>query len=679
MDGLTAKPISEWPKLSAAQEAQAPIDRIGADINLHNSIRDHLLERIAMSERRMKQFYARWTLSERRVQAYVQLNDYEQALKEQNEASESPKAIPLIVPYCYASQATVSTYLLHTFAGRKPIFQIGSNNAEGTEPAQKMEIMIQWNADSVRLVKHLWQFINDGQCYGLSILNTGWKEDKKLRTVWYDQPAGLIGQAASLIGMGSGSTKQKKREERLVFQGTGVRSIDPFLFFPDPRVPMVEVARRGEFVNWREYVGRHYLKGEEEQGRVKFVDRIPDAAASTRTSEGADANMSARSVLSGGQSQPGMDSDAMTKSGKTYVQTDQGTYMIIPKELGLSNSTKVERWIFCLGNRQQIIQAQKFEADHDMHPVAVSEPFSLGYGFGQPGLHDYIGPLQDAMSWFMTSHMFNVRSALNNMFVVDPNMIEMQDLKSPKPGKIIRLKRAAYGQDVRSALTQLAVSDVTSRHIENLQVVMKMGDALVGTNDNLRGQQDFSGRKTATEVRTSGEAAASRLAALSRVISAQALVDLAEQMSLNFQQGLTETFYLGVVGQEGKITPVTISPEMVVGDFHYPIHDGTLPLDRIAMLDIWKDIWLQMEQNPELKQRYDTVKVFNWIAELGGARNIKSFERPGMSAVPNAVVGNEEQIQQQAQAGNIVPAGAPGLPGTAPGLRLIDGGGGLQP
>lgn len=671
--------ITEYPKLSEAQLAMTPIDRLGKDLELHNAVRDKLLERLAMSERRMKQFYARWTIAERKLQAYVQLNDYEQALKEQNDASKEPKAIPLIVPYCYASQATVATYLLHTFAGRKPIFQIGSNNAEGVEPAQKMEIMIQWNADSVRLVKQLWQFINDGQCYGLSAMRTGWKEDKKLRTVWRTPQAnGLLQQAQQFLGMNQ--ERQKSREERLVFQGTGVGSIDPFLFFPDPRVPMVEVSRKGEFVFWREFVGRHYLLQEQEAGRLKWVERIQDAAAGIRTSEGADANMSARSVLSGGQSQPGMDSDAMTKSGKMFIQADQGTIMINPREWGLGNGSAIERWIFTLGNRQQIVQAQKFEADHDMHPVVVSEPFSMGYGFGQPGLHDYIGPLQDAMSWFMTSHMFNVRAALNNMFVVDPNMVEMQDLKNPKPGKIIRLKRAAYGQDVRTALTQLAVSDVTAQHVENLQIVMKMGDALVGTNDNLRGQQDFSGRKTATEVRTSGEAAASRLAAMSRVVSAQALVDLAEQMSMNFQQGLTETFYLGVVGQEGKTTPVTISPEMVVGDFHFPVHDGTLPLDRVAMLDIWKEIWMQMESSPELKMKYDTSKVFNWIAELSGARNIKNFERPGMAnAMPQAMVGSDEAVAQGAQAGNLVPAQAPGLPGTAPGLRMIQGGGGMQP
>ena len=32
----------------------------------------------------------------------------------------------------------------------------------------------------------------------------------------------------------------------------------------------------------------------------------------------------------------------------------------------------------------------------------------MGYGFGQPGIIDYMAPLQDLMSWLVNSHMDNV-------------------------------------------------------------------------------------------------------------------------------------------------------------------------------------------------------------------------------------------------------------------------------
>ena len=36
---------------------------------------------------------------------------------------------------------------------------------------------------------------------------------------------------------------------------------------------------------------------------------------------------------------------------------------------------------------------------------------------------------------------------------------------------------------------------------------------------------------------------------------------------------------------------ITLQPDQIVGDFYYPINDGTLPLDRVALLDIWQQIF----------------------------------------------------------------------------------------
>ena len=326
------------------------------------------------------------------------------------------------------------------------------------------------------------------------------------------------------------------------------------------------------------------------------------------------------------------------------------------------------------------MQARPFEADHDMHPVVVIEPYSMGYGFGNLGAVDYLSPIQDSLSWLINSHMDNVRTVLNDMIVVDPSMIEMQDLKNPEPGKLIRLKKFAQGRDIRSVIQQLQVTDVTRGHIKDFQLLMGVGDGLAAVNDNLRGQFDSGGRKTATEVRTSGEAGASRLAAQARLISSQGMVDLAEQMSLNIQQYLDEEFYYQITGMEGleksivaqaKDGGLVITPDMLVGDFNYPIHDGTLPLDRIALLDVWKEIFIAVSSDQELRGAFSISKIFEYIAELGGAKNIESM-RLDINSAP------EGQLNAAAAAGNAVPVGGGGggnPTGTPPnpGQRLAGG------
>jgi hypothetical protein len=58
-----------------------------------------------------------------------------------------------------------------------------------------------------------------------------------------------------------------------------------------------------------------------------------------------------------------------------------------------------------------------------------------------------LGPMQEMMSWMLNSHLFNVRAVLNNTLVVNPQMVDMEDLKKKGPGRVIKLKPAAFGQD----------------------------------------------------------------------------------------------------------------------------------------------------------------------------------------------------------------------------------------
>jgi hypothetical protein len=174
---------------------------------------------------------------------------------------------------------------------------------------------------------------------------------------------------------------------------------------------------------------------------------------------------------------------------------------------------------------------------------------------------------------------------------------------------------------------------------------MRLGQQLSAVTENVLGMQAEGGRKTATEVRTSTEAAASRLAAQARIISAQALVDLTEQMAVNTQQYMTQDFFLQVVGQEGRENPIHVTPDQVSGDFYYPVHDGTLPLDKTALFDIWSNLFTTALQDQELRGQFSITKMFEHVAELGGARNIESMKISPMSS---------EEIEKQRQQGNVI-------------------------
>jgi len=512
----------------------------------------------------------------------------------------------------------------------------------------------------MRFIRHLYNFMWDSQLYGVGIFRTNWQVKLRNRTVWKS------------AGLGE-STRTK--ELRTVYEGNEVISVDPFNFFPDPNVPMAEVNRRGEYVFWRTYEGKHTIKRAEADGLLSWVDYAGPRPTRNETRNGD----SVRNARAYGDN---LSADKDTETGGVdYYQVDQGTIEIIPAELGLSNRTWPEKWIFTILNGSQIVQAEPFDADHEMHPVAVTEPYTSGYGFGHLAIADYLAPMQDTMSWLINSHAANVRDVLNNSFVVDPGRIEMQDFANKVPGgaRLLRLKSSARGTDVRQAIMQLQVQDVTSNHLTELQVFQRLGDVMSGVNDNLRGIESAGSRKTATEVRISGEAGASRLASIAKLISAQAMVDLQEQMVLNIQQNLTEGFYVQIVGEEGRESAQFVSPDMLVGDFHFPVHDGTLPIDKAAMAQAFSEVTQMIMQDQELRAGYDIVRLVNHLGDLAGAKGLENFQIEIQPQGPGAGMPGAPQMQPSAGGqGGQGPQGnpMPPLPQQGGQPQVTPGGGG---
>lgn len=609
-----------------AARADAPIDRLVPGSPQHQNMLDHLKRLLTMSQREMAKFHTRWRSAELQYQAYLSTKTVEELKKAGNNRGIAPELVTITVPYSYSAVQTVVTYLLHTFCGRKPLFHVGTYRGDNVQLGRNMETVLQYNADHVRLIRKLYQFFLDGEIYGLQVMRSIWKVEERRKTTWKEQR--LFG-LPPVVG--------PSQETAITFEGNDVQNIDPFRFYPDPRVPMDEVSEKGEFVFWQTKEGRHSLAKAQDQGLIKWVERIQDMQVMPGFNGGSER----------GRLAEGHDEIQLLGTGtKDFVWLTQGTVEIQPSKWGLGSSSRYEKWLFTIANGNTIIQAEPLDADHDKHPVIVGEPLSAGYGFGNMSMTDMLGPFQDLMSWMINSHIFNVRAVLNNTLVVNPQLVDMEDLKKPGPGRVIKLKPQAFGQDMKNAIYQLQVQDITRSHLTDLTVVNRFADLVSSTNDNLRGVVQAGGRKTATEVRTSGEAGASRLAARARLISAQSICPAAEMWTINLQQNMSQAVYLQLLGADAMEAPLPLGPEQISGDFYFPVHDGTLPLDRVALLDVWKEIFLALVSNPQLGAGYDVPGIFEYVAELGGAKNITQFK---VQTMPNAAVAGASQ------AGNVIP------------------------
>ena len=111
---------------------------------------------------------------------------------------------------------------------------------------------------------------------------------------------------------------------------------------------------------------------------------------------------------------------------------------------------------------------------------------------------------------------------------------------------------------------------------------------------------------------------------------------------------------------KGGLRHLEVSPDDIAGAWDFVPVDGTLPIDRFAQVNMWTQLLQQMAQSPQVLQSYDLGKIFSWVAQLGGLKNVNQFK---------IETDSPEALAQQAQAGNVVPINGQqgGNPGGATG------------
>lgn len=605
----------------------------------HKKIADALRKRWRFSQQKMSEQYTKWSQMEDEYVAYVKPTDAD-ALKNQKRDQGVPQYTTIHVPYDYAQLLAAHTYWTTVFLSRSPIMQLAGRHGEAEMSVQAMEALLGYQVDIGGMLVPLYTWLLDPGKYGFGVIGVHWDVEISRVTEITREPRQIAGYDIP------GTERQVKRTKEMVgYEGNRLYNVRPYDFFPDPRVPVGQF-QKGEFCGRYVEVGLNHILRKEALGAYYNVEKLKKS----RPSEFMRNLGSPRVDLpnSNLMQAAGSGNENSSIENLDFFGLLEMTVELIPREWELGGSDYPEKWVFTLGNDDVICSAQPLGYNHNRFPFQVLEYEIEGYGLFKRSMLETLKPMNDVLTWLFNSHFFNVRKVLNDQFVIDPSRIVMKDALDPQPGRMMRLKPAAYGTDPKSAIYQLQTMDVTQNHIRDAAFVMDLMARMVGVNDNIMGAVNGGGRKSATEVRTSSTFGVNRLKTNSEYFSAQGFSPLVQMLTQNTQQRYSAEKMFRIAGSAmTDANPyIKVDTASIAGFFDYIPVDGTMPVDRFAQAALWRDLMQQMTIHPEIMMQYDMSKIFGFVAQLAGIKNLNQFK---------VQVQPMERIAQLQAMGNLIP------------------------
>lgn len=621
----------------------------------HRVIAKRLQDRMRACERSHSTRRKQWRESEDKMVGYIPETEHD-AIRRGRREEGHPQYTTIMLPYSYAVAMSAHSYWSTVFLSRSPVFQYMGATGEGEDQVLAMEALTNYQLIQGRMLPSLYIWLQDVGKYGEAWVSPYWKSVKVRTSEIVEQPQTFMGV---LPIPGAKPKKVKVVTETIGFQGNSIFNVAPACVFTDPRYPRNRF-QDGEFVAVEITASTNKLRADPQRYiNLEYIKR-PNGGLKIST------DIASKDAESTGLERPDItsfNSDIDEKASDVFKAYE---YIIdlVPKDWGLGSGDRCEKWVFSITDDFSVIfEARPQGCLHDKFPLAYIEVEPEAYATFSRSLIEIYSPVQQALDWLVNTHFFNVRQVLNNQFILDPSRVETKDLENGKPGKAIRLKPQAYGTDIRTAIMQLPVMDVTKNNFTDIQFMYDLGDRL-GVTAQMQGMEAPSSRRTAQEIRGSQTFATSRLKTIAEYMSCTGWTDLSQMIVQNSQQYYDGNLKLKIVGSLADYAGpefLNVSPESIVGQYNWSPVDGTMPIDRFAQANLWQQTITAMAGVPQVIAQYDLGKIFGYVAQLNGLKNIDRFK---VTLMP------DQALLAAAASGNAVPmdatAGNPMEPGQVP-------------
>ena len=532
--------------------------------DFHDKLVGWIKTRATESRNEMSKRFDSWNEIDKVLTTYIPLKDKEKATKRKDKT----KPVSIVFPYTYSMLEALLTYLSMAFF-QDPMFRYEGVGSEDVKGGMLLEQVNRLHCIKTFAALNVHTVLRNSLAYGIGPGAPSWQVTQgkipvKSRVSYVDGP----------------TTDSVNWVDSVIFEGNRLDPIDPYMYLPDPSVSSINV-QDGEFVGWivRDNLMNMMVEEQNSEGsifNVKYLKGMKNKTSSLSTDQ------SQRNLKYGGS-----DPRAATPSSTNHVDTIYMYINLIPRDWKLGPSEYPEKWLFGLASDAVIISAEKIQHAHGQYPVAVASPEYDGFSPTPIARLEILHGLQHTLDWLFNSHIANVKKAVNDMLVVDPYLVNIKDLEDPEPGKLIRLRRPAWGRGVDKVVQQLQVNDITRANISDSAYITGWMDRIAGADQSMGGtlRQGGPERLTKGEFQGTRQGGIARLQRMAMIIGMQFMQPMANMFAVHTQQYMKKETYVRTIGryqeelerQFGKDARIPVTPYDLSVNYDLIAHDGSIP------------------------------------------------------------------------------------------------------
>lgn len=574
------------------------------------TLREELCKMHKGSRGKMASRFENWDYN---LQIYKGIRSRDQEDLDARKAREPQK---FVVPLTYTQVQTFVTFAFLLYKQNERFYEFLATGPEDETYKDISERLVQRDLNHNNWDTILYNSLLDNARMGLGVVKSYWKKDL------VDVPAVLPGQLVQAAAgpLASVTAAQPTMVSAVKYEGNCVVNVDPYKFMPDLRLPLTR-WREGQFVADECEYHISKLKDWEAMGLVAGVDHL----APMDVTKYRESKRERFSGIEAGQK-------GQTTKDDFMVCVTEGQYRLIPSKYGLGTEDKPVVFFIRIANDQRIISIDRSKYIHnefiyDVSQFSPDNQSSLGMA-----LSDVIFALQDVVTWLINSRIMSVRRSLDNHLVIDTTAIDESTVNSRGP--FIKLKKgvSARGTGIQNFIQQLKIQDVTGRHMEDADTLMKIMQMVTGVNENAMGQY-APGRRSATENRAANAGAASRMKMTCQLMWSSMYGPLGQKLLTNQRQEMSFETFGKILGKREDLIPLfnqfhPANPADLLGMEDFFVFDGTVASEKIYMAQALQDLLQAILANPESigMLGYDINRIFDEIQLLRGINNAGRFK-----------------------------------------------------